>query len=904
MDSDSTQKERGDKTILETDARTLIEADRTIKENKSSTDHRPQLSSFRGFRICEEFPATGGEADIFLIGEGDATQRILKLYRYGMNPREDILKKAKELSDKFPQHIVTIYDCGHDEETGRWYEIQEYAKYGDLKEIVDFKLNKKILYRAISDIIEGLRVLHDNNILHLDLKPSNILIRSIKPLDLIFTDFGIASILDPELSKKMTAVKGTPLYWSPEAFTGVVGKGADYWSLGMIVLELLLGKHPFGGLDTKVIMYTLSTKGVSIPDDLSEEYTLLLKGLLTREPQGRWGYDEVKRWLGGDTNIPIYYVSEIRKDAQYAKAYRFVNGEYHSLVELLSAFVESEQAWEYGKQHLFRGYVTRWLENNEDYETGVRIEEMKNLSDDADMAVIRVVNTFNKKLPFILYGKLITVKNLFIFAAKAVRGETTGYEDSVVKCLTNGKLFEYYGEYLAISSRDKDDLHAVLMLISKVTSQRAEYLDKLKDAFRVLDFFLNPHSFLLPADMQANPHHNPDLIIEHLAALMKKDEFADLTEKFILPDNLIEDLNKGMEGGIEEYLMGTGRLREREGKNLLLSKAEHEHINKEYILPEWLNGQLTGKSISGHCEAVDLLRSMQEKGHLIRTADFMTYIKKNPSCSSYIERTMRAGTADTVFNGRHPEERWVGNLKALSKDAYLKLAGYVKNNVIISMFSQLERMAKELSVNVSESSPFILGYLTALKSSDVRWDESDKVILNDIHSTCCNRTGKTGLAGRMLERAAGKETVRIGLAFLTGVNMDGEKTLKAPWALAGGIIGSIVGVLFGAVIKILVIETNVSGMLMLGAILGAIRRSSILGLLAALIGLVSELFFGYALYVEIAEIVIMGTIGGASLGALIGTKKEMLSPEERIYHQYYARISDVLADMEAVQNGK
>ena len=82
-------------------------------------------------------------------------------------------------------------------------------------------------------------------------------------------------------------LKGTPLYWSPEAFTQIVGRESDFWSLGIIVLEILLGRHPLSGLDMRIIMYTLSTRGIKVPKEIPARYSLLLKGLLTRDPHRR-----------------------------------------------------------------------------------------------------------------------------------------------------------------------------------------------------------------------------------------------------------------------------------------------------------------------------------------------------------------------------------------------------------------------------------------------------------------------------------------------------------------------------------------------------------------------------------------------------------------------------------------
>ena len=84
--------------------------------------------------------------------------------------------------------------------------------------------------------------LHSANVLHRDIKPSNILVRSVDPLDLVLTDFGISSITD--LSLHLTSVNRTAAYCAPEALTGVVAKASDWWSVGVIMIELLSGSIP------------------------------------------------------------------------------------------------------------------------------------------------------------------------------------------------------------------------------------------------------------------------------------------------------------------------------------------------------------------------------------------------------------------------------------------------------------------------------------------------------------------------------------------------------------------------------------------------------------------------------------------------------------------------------------
>ncbi len=296
---------------LEND-KTQIEDITRVEKSEEHTEGITALKTFRGCKVLEELPARGGEADSYIL-ECNGKKAFLKLYRKGLSPKVD-LKRLQEISRVYKEHLVEIYDTGYDQQTGRYYEIMEYIEHGDLRNLLNqikgkpITKKERIIDKVVSEIAEALNVLHKNNIIHRDLKPANILIRDKDKLDLVLTDFGIARALEEDLSKvQTTGFKGTTHYMAPEELSGYFGKEIDWWHLGVIVYELVFGKHPFEGLTDKVVINALITKGIEIPQGVPEKYSLLLKGLLTRDYKKRWGYEQVKRWLSGDLNIEVYY---------------------------------------------------------------------------------------------------------------------------------------------------------------------------------------------------------------------------------------------------------------------------------------------------------------------------------------------------------------------------------------------------------------------------------------------------------------------------------------------------------------------------------------------------------------------------------------------------------------------
>ena len=325
-----------DKTTIEDE--TILENkddDKTKIENKEQQVYQAptenlNITTFRKHKIIEDLPAKGGESDNYII-EYEGKKAFLKLYRKGRTPNVD-LDKIKKLFEEDKDHFVEIYESGFDNKSGRYYEIMEYIQYGDLKNLINelsskvIKQKENTIDKVISEIAEALKVLHNNNIIHRDLKPSNVLVKDKDKINLVLIDFGIAKELEQDISKSgTTSFKGTMQYIAPEEISDYFGKEIDWWHLGIIAYELINGSNPFKGLTDNVIVHTLATKGVEIPKDIPEKYQILLKGLLTRDYKKRWGYEEVKRWLSGDTNINLYYEETEKSDDELEKEWQKYN---------------------------------------------------------------------------------------------------------------------------------------------------------------------------------------------------------------------------------------------------------------------------------------------------------------------------------------------------------------------------------------------------------------------------------------------------------------------------------------------------------------------------------------------------------------------------------------------------
>ncbi len=202
---------------------------------------------------------------------------------------ERFQREAKAAAKMQHPAIVTIFDVGVDEESGAPYMVLEYLpgeSMADRLDKVRFPLFRAV--NAAMELASALSFAHKQRIVHRDVKPANVLHAGENRWKL--ADFGIARMPDSDLTQ-VGIFMGTPGYSPPEAIReGRYTAQADVFAWGAVLYELVSGRIPYEGPDTKTTnSYVIagaalppSKHDASIPDPIVKVIMTALEGSAER----------------------------------------------------------------------------------------------------------------------------------------------------------------------------------------------------------------------------------------------------------------------------------------------------------------------------------------------------------------------------------------------------------------------------------------------------------------------------------------------------------------------------------------------------------------------------------------------------------------------------------------------
>ncbi|XP_023137848.2 myosin light chain kinase, smooth muscle [Amphiprion ocellaris] len=205
-----------------------------------------------------------------------------KFYKGRRAKEREAARKEIELMNHLHHHKL-VQCLGAYDHRSEMVMVMEFIAGGELFErIVDdnFEHTEPASVRYMQQILEGIAYMHQQNIVHLDLKPENIVCVDTTGTSIKIIDFGLASRIDG--STPLKVLHGTPEFVAPEVINyEPVSLQTDMWSIGVICYILLSGESPFQGNSDAETLALVTAAQWEFDEDSFEEITEEAKNFIS-----------------------------------------------------------------------------------------------------------------------------------------------------------------------------------------------------------------------------------------------------------------------------------------------------------------------------------------------------------------------------------------------------------------------------------------------------------------------------------------------------------------------------------------------------------------------------------------------------------------------------------------------
>ena len=248
---------------------------------------------------------TGGFSKVYKVRRKQDNQiyafKKVQILNLSEKQKQNCLNEIRVLASIKNKYIVNYKEAFLDPKDSTLCLVMEYADKGDLyNRIKEQKkrgkyFNERDIWRIFLQLIKGLKSLHDLNIVHRDIKSSNIFLFSDGTAKL--GDLNVCKILSTENNLTKTQA-GTPSFAAPEVWMEKpYGLKSDIWSLGCVLYEIVTLKCPFRA-QSLVELYNKILIGEfnKIPKKFSQELNFIIGNMIKYEPEKRMDCDNILKY--------------------------------------------------------------------------------------------------------------------------------------------------------------------------------------------------------------------------------------------------------------------------------------------------------------------------------------------------------------------------------------------------------------------------------------------------------------------------------------------------------------------------------------------------------------------------------------------------------------------------------
>ncbi|CAI9116362.1 OLC1v1017484C1 [Oldenlandia corymbosa var. corymbosa] len=266
--------------------------DLSLNNNTNNNDVAMEFDDFEVLKLV----GVGGFGRVYQVRKIDTSEifaiKVTRKNKAAIVRAEEEYEILSKLENQHP--FIIHLSCSYKTQQG-FYLVVDFVNGGNLYYHIGtqgrFPEDLARFYAA--EVASALSHLHGNGIIHGDIKSENVLLDSKGHVVLI--DFGFAN----KSPSSSTSFPGTIDMAAPEIIRKIShDKTADWWSFGILLYEMLVGKLPFEGRDRREVREKIVNGTIRFPRYLTSDAISLLTGLLTRDVElrlGRKGGEEVKK---------------------------------------------------------------------------------------------------------------------------------------------------------------------------------------------------------------------------------------------------------------------------------------------------------------------------------------------------------------------------------------------------------------------------------------------------------------------------------------------------------------------------------------------------------------------------------------------------------------------------------